>query len=202
MKMVKLKGIHYRNIHVYNFLTWLKLRSEYNLRYKIARSYINAGESVLDVCSGPGKLKEFIPLGCEYMAMEASPQFISNLLKQGIKTSSFNLHQGLPADNLKVDVVVMLISLCQFRQTSLNRLLEDFKRIGKRIVIIEDVLSRRRSMKNFIQRIMNFLCGQDYFIPMELFTVDEFKKTMQAHRYEYRPYNQRYHVGCYGGPSS
>ena len=192
-----IKGIHYRKPFIYNLQTKIKLRSSYNLRYKIAAKYIKAGDSVLDVCAGMGELKNFLPEGCKYICLEASPEFLFQLSQKNIQYKSINLHEGINTEDFQVDAVVMIISLYQFRNTSMHNLLEDFKKIAKKVVIVEEVLVKKRGKDSFVQKTINYLCATDYYLPIELFSFDEFEDVMQKHNYRREKYRKRYIVGYY-----
>lgn len=192
-----LRGLHYKNLLAYNLITFLKLRTQYYFRYRIASQYIKEGDSILDVCSGAGRFREFLPKRCKFECIEASPEFIAKLNKKNIKNNCINLHEGIKLEAVKVDVIVMIISLWQFRNTSVHVLLEDFKKIAKRVIIVEDVMQSRNDENFFIGKIMNYLCTANYYFPIKLFSVDEFEDIMREHNYKYRKYSRRYVVGCY-----
>ncbi|MFA5144903.1 MAG: hypothetical protein WC723_02730 [Candidatus Omnitrophota bacterium] len=193
-----LKGSHYRSEFLYTALTLLKLGPGYHLRYRIAARYIHPKESVIDVCSGSGGLKYFIPKDCPYTAVEASPEFSAILQKKGLNHITCDLHAGLPHPALSSDVIVMLISLCQFRNASAGFLLESFKKMAKRVVIIEDVLSCPRSERSLVYRAINYLCATDYCLPFSLYTRLEFTELMRNHGYACEDAGGRYMVGSYG----
>ncbi|MDP2652849.1 MAG: class I SAM-dependent methyltransferase [Candidatus Omnitrophota bacterium] len=195
--MNPLKGIHYRSPFVYRFLTWLKLGAGSSLRFRIAAEYAAGHVSVLDICAGDGGLRRFLPASCEYHGIEASPSFASRLSRQGIPCDRRDLHDGLGRIGRSYDLVVMLISLCHFRETSAHRLLEEFKTTARRVLIVEDVLDKPRPVGSPVQRIMNYLCALDYFRPMQLYTRGEFFELMRGHGYSCFPYNQRYWIGYY-----
>lgn len=192
-----LEGINYRNASVYNLLTKLKLGYNYNFRYRLAAQYIDQGDSVLDICGGTGDFKSFLPENCDYACIEASPEFVSELKKKNIEHVKTDLHKGLNGNALKRDVVVMIISLCQFRNTSMHDLLEGFKKIGKKVVIVEDVLANKRRKDCIRQKAMDYLCMADYYFPVELFTFEEFRKVMDEHNYQCIQHSRRYSVGIY-----
>ena len=190
------KGLHYRSPNVYNFLDFVKLGFDVNRRYTIAAKHIRPGEAVLDVCSGTGALKGFLPSGCSYQTLEASDQFCKILKKKGIPYVCCNLHQGI--ENIPAsEVIVMIISLAQFRKTSAGLLLEHFKNIAKRVIIIEEVLNKPRSEENLYQRTVNYLCAQDYYVPTSWFTGQEFSQLMTSHGYQCQKMTERYWVGTY-----
>lgn len=196
-----MKGTHYRNEFVYNALAFLKLGREYDLRYKIAASYIGSAGSILDVCSGPGRLRRFLPKSCSYTAIDASPEFHSHLQRKGVEAIAWDLHKGWPLFVREADVIVMVISLSQFRTTSADDLLESFKKSSKRVVIIEDVLFRSRPPGSLIQRVINYLCRTDYYVPVDSwYTQLEFKQLMKAHGYQCEVVSRRYVAGLYGFP--
>ncbi len=192
-----LKGIHYRNRWFYDLQNRLKLGGDHELRFKIASQYLKSGDNVLDLCSGLGQLKGFLPPGCHYRCIEASREFTAILKQNGVTVIVHDLHQGLPS-GLKADAAVMIVSINQFRDTSIDDLLEGFKKVAGRVIIVEDVLQRPRPKNSFLQRAMNYFCQTEYYRPVELLTRNEFEDLMRRHGYTCRPYDQRYFVGCYG----
>ena len=191
------KGLQYRNNSIYNGLTFLKLLGDYDRRFHIARRYIRPGDVVLDVCSGDGRLSEFLPEGCAYHSIEASPVFQRCLSKKGLRFTARNLNEGLGLDHSRFDVVMMIISLCHFERPAIDRLLEQFKAIGRRVVIIEDVLPYKYLDRTFRRRVMNHLCATDYSDHLELLTYDEFAAILKQHGYALEPYDRRYFVGTF-----
>lgn len=195
-KIIRLKGILYRNQTIYKLLDRIKLRKDSELRFKIANTYIDIGSSVLDVCSASGELKDFLFEDVDYHTMECSLEFTSVLNKKGIKNFEINLHTtDINNQNLKVDVVVMIISLYQFRDTTMHNLLEVFKSIAKKVVIVEEVLEKRRSQLK--DNIMNYLSATDYYLSTKLFTINEFEQIMEKHDYSCINHGERYIVGYY-----
>lgn len=194
-----MKGSHFRSEFLYNALALLKLGKEYHLRFKIAARYVRPDESVIDVCSGAGRLRGFIPEDCSYTAIDASPEFLSALKKKNVKTIACDLHAGWPSSVPESDVITMVIALSQFRNTSADILLEAFKKAAKRVVIVEDVLARPRKEGSLIQRAMNYLCGTDYYVPVSSwYTCSEFERLMLDHGYQCETVSSRYMVGLYG----
>lgn len=192
-----LKGQYYQNPYIYNFLTFLKLWKDCSLRFEIARANVEEGQSVLDVCGGTGRLREFLPSGCSYACVDASSGFGPALLKQGIKYIQTDLHNGVDIKRLKSDVVIMVVSLYQFRHTSMHDLLESFKDIAKKVVIVEDVLPQGKVEKTLKKKIINYLCAVEYFQPLELFSAQEFKDVMRAHGYVCQEHGPCYVSGCF-----
>ena len=88
--MTFLKGLHYNNILIHNLITKLKFKGFEKLRFDIAKNLIRDGESVLDICSGPAKLRKFLPETCTYAAVEMSPKFIDHLQKNNVQTCTIN----------------------------------------------------------------------------------------------------------------
>ncbi len=191
------KGLHYRSRLFYNTCDFLKLGTNRNLRYKIAARYINSKQSVVDVCAGTGTLKKFLLKDCSYEAIEASTEFLKVLELKGIKCQCLNLHQELSPGKYWGDVIVMIISLSQFRKTSVDKLLEYFKGAAGRVVIIEEVLSSPRLEKSFYQGMVNHLCANEYYIPVVWYTSGEFEEVMKAHGYRCERVTERYRVGIY-----
>lgn len=193
----QLKGIHYRSRFVYQGLTYLKLFSETNLRFQIAQKFINDHESVLDVCSADGQLEDFLSLNCQYHCIENSPQFCRRLAQRNIPFESYDLQKGLPIKGKEFDVVVMIISLCHFRDNA-DDLLRTFKQIGKKVVIIEDVLADEKLDRTFKRHMMNYLCQTPENPALKLFTREQFALLMQQNGYETIQYNFRYMVATFG----
>lgn len=193
-----LRGAHYRSEFLYNAFTLLKLGWNFHLRYQIVAQYIKPAESVIDVCSGSGRLKDFISKDCTYTAIEASPEFLSILQRKNIDHIAWNLHTGWPQSALAADVIVMVISLCQFRKTSADLLLESFKKVARRVVIVEDVLSRPRNEESLFQQTINYLCATEYYVPVAWYTRSEFAELMRNHGYQCGEASRRYMVGLYG----
>ena len=198
MRPFFLRGSHYRSEFLYNAFDLLKLGWKRHLRYLIVRQYIKPADSVVDVCSGSGRLKDFIPKDCPYTAIEASPEFASILQRKGINHILWDLHAGWPESIFSSDVIVMVISLYQFRKTSVDILLESFKKAASRVVIIEDVLSRPGKEGSFLQQAVNYLCATGYYVPVDLYTRSEFTELMRSHGYQCQEASGRYMVGSYG----
>lgn len=192
-----IKGIHYRSELFYNLQAAAKLGSQYRLRFRIAARYVKPGESVVDLCSGPGSFRHFLPQDCTYTAVDASPEFLKILRKRKVRHLRHDLHQGWPAAVSRSDVAVMIISLCQFRDTSAGLLLEEAKRAAQRVVIVEDVLERPRGKETWFQRAVNYLCAADYYVPIELYTREAFIMLMRSRGYRCVDGSGRYVVGIY-----
>ncbi|MFH1692596.1 MAG: class I SAM-dependent methyltransferase [Candidatus Omnitrophota bacterium] len=197
-QLLPLEGVNYRNAFAYSLLSRLKLGRDSMLRYKIASEYIKPGDFVMDVCAGVGELVAFLPQDCRYLGIEASPEFVATLLHKGLNCKKIDLHESFNIGNTTADIIVMIISLYHFRNTTLECLLEAFKKFSKKVVIVEDVLIKKRAKASLRQRAINYLCSTDYYLPVELFTAAEFEQVMQRHSYSFQKYNERYWVGCYG----
>lgn len=187
------RGVHYRSVSFYSILDWLKRGPDQNKRFQIASGHIQPLMSVLDICAGTGRLKRFIPDSCAYTAIEASPAFCEHLAKQSVPCVRHDLHHGWPSHLSGVDIGVMLISLAQFRQTSIHDLLEGIKESVNRMVIVEEVLSKPRPEKSFIQKTANYLCASDYYVPVtSWFTAREFTDIVTQHGYSCSKLQNRY----------
>jgi hypothetical protein len=191
------KGCHYRSEWLYNILDLFKRGAGYNARFHIAARHVVAGDAVLDVCSGTGRFREFISPACHYTAVDASPEFCRALEKKNVSRIICDLHQGIPADVPGCDVIVMIISLVQFRKTSAGRLLEDFKKIAGRVVIVEEILPCPRPEHSWFQKVVNYLCATDYYVPVAWYTRQDFEELMRRHGYRCERIGEHYMVGCY-----
>lgn len=191
-----LKGIHYRNPKVYNLLTFLKLRNDYNLRFRIASRYVRAKETVLDICAGTGRLMDFLPEGCRYVSLDFSPGFLSILSYKSKFFLNMDLHKGLEMGDFQADSVVMIISLYHFRHTSLHKILEDLKKMGKKVIIIEEVCNKAKRFINF-PRFTDYLCAIEKYLPAQLFREEEFRDVALKHGYRYQRYDKRYCLALY-----
>lgn len=86
------KGIHYNNRLFYNGITWCLLRHSYHKRFYLAAQYIQAGDCVLDVCSGFGQLRQFLPEKCTYKAIEGNTACVKYLKSVDVDCLYANLH--------------------------------------------------------------------------------------------------------------
>jgi len=191
------KGYHYRSAWFYNVADLFKRGAAYNARFRIAARHVRPGDAVLDVCSGTGRFRGFIPADCPYTAVEASPEFCRVLGKKRIGRIMTDLHQGLPADVPRHDVAVMIISLVQFRKTSAGRLLEAFKKASGRVVIVEEVLPCPRPEYSWFQKVVNYLCATDYYVPVSWYARGDFEELMRRHGYRCERTGGHYMVGYY-----
>lgn len=190
-----LKGLHYRNRFAYSARTFMQLGSGHNCRFRLAAEYIRPGEHVLDLCAGVGELKKYLPDGCTYECIEKSPEFAAFLRKNNITNYELDLHKGFKLESTGPYALTMIISLYQFRHTSADELLEIFKNLAKKVIIVEDVLAKRRERGSMVNRLMNYLCATDYYLDSEIFTFTEFERLMHDHGYTCRTRSKRYAVG-------
>ena len=194
----QLKGSHYRSPSVYRVCTFLKLRSQYHLRYRIAQGYLKPHERVLDICAGLGTMGHYLPEGCRYYTLDASPEFLARHKALALRQWQENLHEGLKLAGFRADTVLMIISLCHFKYTSAHLLLDEFKRTGQKVCIVEDVLQKQRPPNSIIHKTINYLAAASYARPLELFTYDEFLHITREHGYRVTRVNRRYAVATYG----
>jgi len=191
------RGVRYRNWFVYNFLLFLRFGVHYNLRYKIAAEYVGSENSVLDVCSGAGDLRKFLPENCVYACVDASPQFAAILSKKNIHCYKINLHKGINGHTPQFDVLAMVGGMCQFRMTSMDMLLEDFKKIARKIVVLEHVAPKEVKEGSLWHKLNNYLIANDYTVPDREFSEKEFNEIMSSHGYRVRSCDAGYRVGYY-----
>jgi len=137
----------------------------------------------------------------QYTAIEASPEFLEGLKKKNIKAVSLNLNEGITLNNVYADIAVMIISLSQFKETSAHNLLEDFKKISKSVVIVEEVLPKKRGEHSLVEKTIHYLSATSYYRPVQMFTAGEFEDVMKQHHYKFKQYNHRYAVGFYNQDS-
>lgn len=193
-----LRGIYYNNPFVYHLITWIKLGLSYNDRFVIASKFIFPKDRVLEICGADGEFSKHLPGNCTYACVECGPAFLSRLRERRIEFFNINLHEGLGQVDLKADVIVMINSLYQFRKTSVHDLLEEYKRIAKRAVVVEDVLGNMWGDDSLMQRLVNYLHKTAYHTQGKLFTNGEFETMMREHAYKCDMVNGRYAVGHYG----
>jgi ubiquinone/menaquinone biosynthesis C-methylase UbiE len=191
------RGLCYRSPLVYDLLTLLKLKKENSVRFKIAASYLKGIDSVLDICSGCGRLRDFLPRDIEYTAIDASDVFFKILLARAIRGFKCDIccDKNIPYNDF--DAAVMIISFCQFDKNGKRILLEHFKRVRKKVVIIEELVNRKRKKASILQRVMNYLCCTGYSKDYDIMTFDEFSDIMLEHGYVCRRHSKRYAVGYY-----
>jgi hypothetical protein len=193
-----LKGIGYRNIGFYHALNWLKLGIKFHLRFQLAGKFISPGQVVLDVCAGDGTFKDFLPPGCVYKAVDQSQDFLSILEQKQITAFSINLHNGMGKEDIRADILVMIISLSQFWGTSCDLLLEEFKIAAPKVVILEEALRKARNRHSLRQKAGNYLFYTKDKDSYDLFTRKDLKKVLDQHGYQYQQLTTRYSVGLYG----
>ncbi len=193
-----LQGIPYRDVFIYNFLTFLKLGYSYDLRFKIVQPYLHKDDVILDVCAGYGRLKKFIPKECTYHCIDASPTFLKKLKQKEIPSSLQNINEKCVINYSHYTVVVMIISLCHFPKSRIHTLLDSFTKMGNRVIIIEEVIKTPKQNHTWLRKIMNYLCCVDYNKHLSLLTFEEFKDILSKHNYKVTRYNNRYSIGTFG----
>ncbi len=192
--MAVFKGANYRSTFFYNSFDFFKLGFGADKRFHLAARGIAAGETVIDFCCGPGRLKDFLPSGCRYTGVDAALNFTNHLQQQGVQTLLCDLHTPEKFPPFKADTVIMLISLCHFRSTSAVRLLTMFKHMARKVIIIEEVQQRPDTRRE----IRDLLCDVPYYRPMVLFNHLEFQAMTEAQQYTCVVHDQRYSVAYYG----
>ncbi len=199
-KLYPFKGIRCRSWFIYNLLLFLRFGFNHDLRYKIAAEYVRPGESVLDVCSGAGDFKKFLPEDCPYACIDASPQFTAILSKKKINFHRMNLHKGIDSSIIRSDVCVTIGALCQFKTTSMDSLLEDFKEIARRVVVVEHIPKKTAVEGTLAYKANNYLIATDFTVNDREFSAEEFSRIMLKHGYRVRRCKGDYMVGCYEFP--
>ena len=79
----------------------------------------------------------------------------------------------------------------------MDLLLEDFKKVSKRIVIVEYVRDREVAEGSFVHRVNNYLKDTDFTIDDKEFSEQEFMKVMALHGYRVKVCKGNYRVGLY-----
>lgn len=195
LSKLSFKGIFYSNAYIYEQVTRLKLKQDKDLRYRIAAKYVNADDAVLDICAGTGRFRRFIPPTCGYTAIESSDNFVKRLNKMHVPCIQHNLHCNVELTTKKFDILVIIISLYQFRATSVDKLLTEFKTIAKKVIIVEEVMTKMVSVRPFWNKVMNHLCGASFYLNTELYTDSEFNSMMAKHHYDVEKVTDIYRVG-------
>lgn len=188
-----LKGILYNSVTIYNLVTKIKLGKHYSFRYELCASNIKTDSSILDICPGPGDLKNYLPSSIKYETLEYSKAFISALEKKGVTNHKINLHNFNEAELPNTyDVVVMLISLYPFRNSNLNKIINFMKNKGKKVIIIEEVILENQSKNSsfwkyicqkFGKKFRDYICHTDCSQPADLFSEKEFIDIMNKHNF-------------------
>jgi hypothetical protein len=181
---LKSEGILYKNSFFYMLVTFLKLRGNKNLRFQIAARHILPGQSVLDVASGGGWLRDYIPATCSYACIEVGDAFIQSLAKRQVNFVKMDLHQGMGELAGRYDVCVMLISLYQFRHTSADLLMRQFKEVANKVVIVEEVADSEVGGLTVKDKILNYLCRTEYFVPTKILSEHQFRELCKKHGYD------------------
>lgn len=192
-----MQGLHYQDPTAYRFFTFLKLRGENALRFQLAAEMLKPGEKILDVCSGPGDLARFLPKGCRYTAVDASPEFVRSVHARGDRAFRRNLQTDNLAGIDPADAAIMLISLCQFPRPVIERILRELRMIATRVLIIEEVRDPNDRAYPLRAKVNDYLCARDFCGPFRLMNARTFEDIMQANGYLYRQLNKRYVLGIY-----
>ena len=111
------RGFIYRSPWLYRMAMRTPLKNHYRTFYESVACRIPEGASVLDLCSGPGTLYDFLlKKSVKYTALDANESFISHLERRFVPAvqCDLNNHQALP----KADYVVMMGSLYHFMPNS------------------------------------------------------------------------------------
>ncbi|MBZ0166992.1 MAG: class I SAM-dependent methyltransferase [Candidatus Omnitrophica bacterium] len=192
-----LKGVHYRSRLFYRAQTLIKLGKGHGDRFRIAADYITPGSRVIDICSGPGDLRHYLPPGCRYSCLEASPSFVRHLDRRNIPCLRHNLHLPLAPLQVKADVATMLISLCHFPRERALSLLAELTQLAPTVIIVEEVTQKKRPAASPLQAVMNYLSATAYTGAYEIMTGEEFCELVQEAGYRYERINERYAVGIF-----
>jgi hypothetical protein len=196
---LSLRGIHYQSRFSYALLDFLKSPIHGNLRFNIIKNIGGNAKSCLDVAGGPGDLANFLPKQCQYTCIDASTGFLSNFSEDGLTAPiKFDLHEGLPNLSKEYDLVTMVISLYQFRSTSASLLLDQFKTVGKKVIIIEEVRELKAQGFSLREKVMNYLCASDFYKYTSLFSYQSFKALAEQHGYFVYAKNKHLSIALYG----
>lgn len=203
-----MRGLLYRSPLFYTYMNKLKLGQHENARFKIAASYISEGDSVCDICSGLGLLREYIPAACQYFSVEKSPQFSKILAQKGVLNYPLNVELEDISAVCRADVVVMIVSFYSFSCRARHRLLEDLKKCAyKKVLILEESYSCSNSSnklhwwikisKMIGNKIMGYLTEIDYMTRCKLLTARKIKEEFSKHGYHYFEYYPSLILGIY-----
>ena len=202
-----LKGILYNNVSVYHLITKVKLGKNSSFRYELCASHINPGSSVLDVCAGPGDLKNYLPASVKYESLEYSLGFVNKLNKNGICNHKINLHNFNTTDLPNTyDIAVMIISLCSFKTAALAKIINFMKEKAKKVIIIEEVVLEKNMLtssfrKYLCQKLGNklrsYLCYNNNLQSIDLFTEKEFIEIMHKHHFVTQKFPHGYILATY-----
>lgn len=195
MITIMIKGVHYRSRLFYRAQTLVKLGKGHGDRFRIAANYIIPGSRVIDICSGPGDLRHYLPPGCRYSGLEASPSFVRHLDRRNIPCHQHNLQLPLAPLKIKADVATMLISLCHFHRERALSLLAELSRLAHTVIIVEEVTQKKRPATSALQAVMNYLSATAYTASYQIMTDKEFYELVQVAGYRYERISQRYAVG-------
>jgi len=121
------------------------------------------------------------------------------LSKKKIVYYRIDLHKGIDLSIPKVDVCVMIISLCQFRMTGMDSLLNDFKKIAHKVVIVEHVVPEEVREESLWYKLNNYLIARDYTVKDKEFTSEQFQRVMVRHGYKVRQCGHGYMTGLFDG---
>lgn len=141
----------YWSAPLYDRLIQLLFGRRHEQAYVDVAQQIPEGSSVVDLCSGTGKMyrDHLRSRGCRYLGLDFNGHFVMRARRSGVPTQFFNvLSDTIPP----ADYIVMMSSLYHFRRRA-GDVLERMKAAARRAVIISEPVDNLSHHDSFLGRL-------------------------------------------------
>jgi hypothetical protein len=118
-------------------------------RYQVVAAQVPAGCDVVDLCAGDGRLRNYLPRGTPYTAVDLNASFLRRLSEQGVNTVVANLRDTVPAGSC----VVMMAALYHFKPDHAALVRRALAASSRRFILTEPVTNVTNSAPAFLRRI-------------------------------------------------
>jgi hypothetical protein len=153
-----MKSIIYSSSILYDLLMKVLYRNHYTERYTSISSYIYDGQSILDLCAGPGTLylDYLYKKQVDYTAVDINTNFFPRLINHGADTLEKNLL--IDVDFPVSDIIIMQSSLYHFKSPHVFSVLDSmFKNAAQKVIISEPIQNMSNSSSKSLSIISQIL---------------------------------------------
>jgi SAM-dependent methyltransferase len=169
----------YWNAPLYDRLVQLLFGPRHEQAYVDVAQQIPEGASVVDLCSGTGKMyrDHLRSRDCQYLGLDFNGHFVVRARRSGVPTRFFNvLSDTIPP----ADYVVMMSSLYHFRRGA-DELIERMKAAARRAVIISEPVDNLSHHDSFLGRLAPHLTNPGVGEYDHRYSLAELQALMSAH---------------------
>ena len=169
----------YWDSRAYDLLMRLLFRQPHEQTYVDVAVLIPDGASVVDICSGTGRLfRDYLRArGCRYLGLDFNGHFVFQARRRGVPTRFFNvLSDELP----EADYVIMVSSLYHFRSRAAD-VLERMKRAAKVAVIVSEPVQNLSLHPSVMGRLAARMTNPGIGEYIHRFNLSELRELVSAH---------------------